>query len=640
MGGGFAFVRRAATGGPAPHVAWHHPSPDGSFCVQTHGNAWAVGQGSPDGAEGLLIGRLKRFLGEFWFLLGKDRSGLIRVLMLIALSAFLDFLGVALVGPLLLLVSGPSGSMPLELRASGSGLALIGAVMVVVVCLRGLAGYRVQKEISAFSDHHRADLMNRLLVAYLRKPLQFHVSRGGTALLNVVLWHTAIFSVWTLSSALKAITDGVVLVALAVLLARTNPAAVAILAGLLGVTFWLVHTVVRPRLTAANAESAAQNAVVMASVTQSLSGIREIRVLGREVYFEGRLEIAAGRLADANARTAALGVVPRFAVEAALVLFLIAVVVAVMGSGVGTAGLTATLGVFGAAAVRLIPASTSLLASLNSFRASRPFVAQLAEEIREAESPTLRRIEGPATSEDTVRDIELRDVVFRYSGGSEPVLSGVSLRIERGQCVGLMGRSGAGKSTLADVLLGFLQPESGTVLVNGRELRSSPETWASRAAYIPQAPLLLDDTLRRNIALEEAASPEAEARMWRALEAAQLADLARALPQGLDTQIGDRGARLSGGQRQRVALARALYFDRQFIVLDEATSALDEETEDQIVRTLLGLRGEKTILVIAHRRSTLAACTKVYKLERAPAGSTLVLQGDHLRLSASDGELG
>lgn len=577
-----------------------------------------------------LIGRLRRYLGEFWFLLGKDRVGLIRVLILIGLSAFLDFLGVALVGPLLLFVSGPtSGKSPSSFSSvSGWELPAIGAGMVVVVCLRGFAGYRVQKAISGFSDSQRAGLMNRLLVSYLRKPLEFHVARGSANLLNVVMWHTSIFSSWTLTSVLRAITDGVVLLALALLLARTNFVAVLILSILLAITFWVVHTFIRPKMTASSGESAAENAIVMGSVTQSLSGIREIRILGREAYFEDQLSAASARLADANARTAALGVVPRFAVEAALVLFLIAVVVAVIGSGQSSASLTATLGIFGAAAVRLIPASTSLLSSLNSFRVSRPIVARLVEEIQEAEIPASAQSPGnllvPAEGDPALQAVDLRDVDFRYAGAAELVLAGVSLHIERGQCVGLMGRSGAGKSTLADILLGFLQPESGEVLVNGKNLRSNPREWMSRAAYIPQSPLLLDDSLRRNVALGDATGPDAENRVWRALEAAQLSDLTRTLPRGLDSQIGDRGARLSGGQRQRVALARALFFDRQFIVLDEATSALDEETEDKIVRTLLGLRGDKTILVIAHRKSTLKACTQVYRLERTSSGSRLV----------------
>lgn len=575
------------------------------------------------------MGRVGAYFSDFWFLLGESRSRLPIVLVLIGVASVLDFLGVALVGPLFIVVTrnpGDRGRATDFVASLGTGaLPAIGIALVVVVCLRGLAGYRVQKAIVSFSSNHRAILMNRLLRSYLRKPLNFHVARGSSALLNVVLYHTSTFTIMALAAALRAVTDGAVLIILAVFLALTNFTAVLSLAVILSITFWLVHAHVRPRMTNANAEAATQNKLVISTVTQALSGIREIRVLGREEFFETKLGSASRELAAANARINALTVIPRFAVEAALVLFLVALVVSVVGpDGSSSKNLTAVLGVFGAAAVRLIPASTSLITSLNSFRASRPIVKRLVDELRDAEQ-TLGQpeVEGKAPTRMSFERLDLEDVVFRYSPSDEAVLDHLSLSIEKGQCVGLMGRSGAGKSTLADTILGFFEPQSGRVEINGRALESCSAEWLAEVAYIPQSPLLLDDTLRRNVALESAESAEEEARLWKALEAAQLADLARSLPKGLDTVVGERGARLSGGQRQRVALARALYFDRQFIVLDEATSALDEETEDQVVRTLLGLRGEKTLLVIAHRQSTLIACTHVYRLDRAAEGSRL-----------------
>jgi ATP-binding cassette subfamily C protein len=193
---------------------------------------------------------------------------------------------------------------------------------------------------------------------------------------------------------------------------------------------------------------------------------------------------------------------------------------------------------------------------------------------------------------------------------ARPVLDDFELRIEAGEIVGLMGPSGAGKSTIADLLLGLLTPQAGGILVNDQPLRTVRRAWQSKVAYIPQLPYLLDDTLRRNVALGVRDEDIDDRRVIAALRDASLGTFLDSLPEGLDTRLGERGVRLSGGQRQRVSIARALYHDREFLVLDEATSALDRATESEILETIANLRGRKTMVIIAHRESTLVSCTR------------------------------
>jgi len=205
-------------------------------------------------------------------------------------------------------------------------------------------------------------------------------------------------------------------------------------------------------------------------------------------------------------------------------------------------------------------------------------------------------------------------MTFRYPGTEIFALQDISLSISKGSSVGFIGGSGAGKSTLVDILLGLLFPVSGAVTVDGVNIQSNLRGWQDRIGYVPQSIFLTDDTLRRNVAFGLPESQIDDSAVWRALEYAQLDEFVRELPQRLETVVGERGVRLSGGQRQRIGIARALYHDPNVLVLDEATSSLDTTTESGVMEAVRSLHGQKTILIVAHRLSTVAHCDHVFRL--------------------------
>ncbi len=204
---------------------------------------------------------------------------------------------------------------------------------------------------------------------------------------------------------------------------------------------------------------------------------------------------------------------------------------------------------------------------------------------------------------------------YAYEDGHGPALNDVSLTIRRGESVGIVGATGAGKSTLVDILLGLLDPRSGKLLIDGRDIRADIGLWQQRIGYVPQGFALLDDTLRRNVAFGRADSDIDDADIEAALRLAHLSELVASLPRGLETRLGERGVRLSGGERQRVAIARALYRKPDVLVFDEATSALDQQTEQAIIRAIDELRGVKTLVVVAHRLSTVRGCDRLVFFE-------------------------
>jgi len=485
-----------------------------------------------------------------------------------------------------------------------------------VFLVKGVAAFQLHRSIALLTARERARLMTRLLTAYQAKPYEFHCNRNSSDLINMVLWHTSAFSGAIMSSLLVCISDGLVFLALGLFLAWTDYRAVALLAVVIAAVFFFVARLVRPRLSRVARASRDRSEEIVESVSQSLGALREVRVLGREAFFAQRLRAAAEGLAGASASQTALNIVPKQSMEIAMVGFLVLLVWLAHSSDGLAIAVIPVLGTFAVAAVRLMPASTSLLSAWNNLRAYRFALRELAQELTvtsDTGAAIGNPLEMPAKAEIFV-GLELQGVAFSYPGLADATLRDVSLHIAAGEIVGLMGRSGAGKSTLADVILGLLQPTAGSVRVNGRDIRGQVPRWHRMAAYIPQTVYLIDDTLRRNIALgvpDHEIDPE---RMADAVRMAQLEELVARLPQGLETFVGERGVRLSGGQRQRAAIARALYHDRQFLILDEATSALDDETEREVVEAVRALRGVRSVLIIAHRESTLRPANRIIHL--------------------------
>ncbi len=213
------------------------------------------------------------------------------------------------------------------------------------------------------------------------------------------------------------------------------------------------------------------------------------------------------------------------------------------------------------------------------------------------------------------KQFELSHIHFRYPNAETDVLDDADMVIPAGASVGIVGASGSGKTTAVDILLGLLKPQSGSVLTDGRDIRSDYSGWLSHLSYIPQTIYMLDDTIRANVAFGLRAEEIDDAKVWEAVKEAQLGPFIDSLPDGIETKIGERGVRLSGGQRQRIGIARALYTDPELVILDEATSALDNETEAAIMESINSLHGRKTLVIIAHRLSTIEECDKIFRVE-------------------------
>jgi ATP-binding cassette, subfamily B, bacterial PglK len=388
-------------------------------------------------------------------------------------------------------------------------------------------------------------------------------------------------------------------------------------------TFAVYARIVRPRTRSAGEQVALANERIIRGVSQIVGGIKDIRILGVQGYFRKYIDAAVDANTLAQTRFNSFLVLPRYLMETVVVIFILALTIATLAHGEAPADLVAMLAMFAAAGLRALPALSQVSSSVASMHYSSFALDSLYADLKllertralDARPPAVPASVPAAPARATFGEIRLRDVTFTYPHARSPALVDLNLVIRQGSSVGLIGESGAGKTTLVDVLLGLHRVDSGQVLMDGVDLDEAGwERWTSQVAYIPQTAFLSDDTLRRNIALGVEDHLIDAQRLLQAVRLAQLSNCVARLPEELDTMLGERGARLSGGERQRIAVARAFYHNRDVLVFDEATSALDTDTEQEIVRAIETLKGLKTVIVIAHRLSTVRSCEVVHRL--------------------------
>lgn len=581
----------------------------------------------PDGVPGtwtLLSEVLERRI-KLKLVLAAAVAGLLALLETAAIVTVLPLVSIATGAPL------DEGAVGIVWRATGSperaafGLLLVGAVVGLFI-VKDLCTMAFTWWQTGFVARERVKLSVRIFRNVMQSPfVDFRRRSTGEVFRTMTAAVGQMFNSMV-SGLITMISGGLTVLAILIALLVSTP----IQAGLAMVYFaaaaFAYVRIVRPRVTRAGELMMSGSVESTIAGLQGLNGFKETKIRHSSEHFVQRFEAGIASTERASREGNFYSAITKYLLE---ILFILGVggLLAFSFATDSAQGVVGSLALFVAAGFRLLPNISMLVGAINGFRMGRKSLHLVHGELQDAATGSVQEpIAAPLPFHDEIR---LDAVHFRYPGAEADVLRGIDLTIPFGRSIALVGGSGAGKTTLVDVILGLLTPSRGRLLIDGTDVADRPREWQRNVAMVAQDVFLTEDSVRQNILFdvpEEAVDPD---RLRRAIDSAQLTDVVSSLPDGLDSSAGEWGSRLSGGQRQRVGIARALYRDPRLLILDEATSALDNETERRITETIDSLSGQVTVVIVAHRLSTVKNVDEVIYLKDgrvAGRGSFTALQ--------------
>lgn len=574
-------------------------------------------------------------IGKIWELLNKKQRFSLAILITMTLiGTALELLAVSAIGPFVGSISNPSVIND-ENSFTGKLYVWLGKpeyITFLIMFLGGLIGIYIVKNAYLlilynfqykYSYETQRLLESELLSGYVGREYTFHLKHNSAELQRNVL-QDVIGLFYTLSAILTLITEGTVCLALFIYLLYLDKTITLGVVLFLGTTFALYTLLFGKRNERIGEESRKASAMRVQWVQQSLGGIKEIKILGREGFFISSFDRNAYIYSQKQRQYQMTISAPRPIMEAAGISALLGIIAFKLLRGVDVLYFMPTLSTFAVAAFRALPSFGRLSGAYGAIAFHNSAVEEVYKGILKA------REEKASSSKKAISDakidiqsgIECRNVTYKYPDSDKIIFKNVNIAIPKNKSVAFIGPSGAGKTTLVDVILGILSPVEGAVLVDGRSIEENLDAWHNMIGYIPQTIYLMDDSIRKNIAFGIPDDSIEDERIWEVLKEVQLFDFVKELPDGLDTFIGEGGARISGGQRQRIGIARALYTNPEVLVLDEATSALDSDTEAAIMDAINSLMGSRTMIIIAHRLTTVENCDIIYQVKNKKVSET------------------
>jgi ABC-type multidrug transport system fused ATPase/permease subunit len=500
-------------------------------------------------------------------------------------------------------------------------LSAVGIFMIVVFAFRAIFAVIINRKILLFCRDVQVTLRASLMSAYQSMSYEEFTSNDSSDAINNTTILTMYFTNNVLYGVLKALSELLLALFLFVFLISVNGLLVLILSVGLGCLVFFYSNFFKSRMIGYGKKINSANSNVMQSVKQAFEGFKEVKVLGKEDFFRNRLIMNSKTYGNLHANAVLITTGSRYFIEFAVIVFF---VVCIFASDIlisnDSSEVFGMLGMFAFAAIRLLPGVNVLSTAILHLRSQKNTVDRLHKVIKNLDLDIKKEFTKKTYDKQKTNyifeSIRLVNVCYAYPKTDINILDNINIEISRGEAIGIVGTSGSGKTTLIDVLLGLLTAQSGEILVNGVLVSDNLLDLSKMIAYIPQESLMINESLRANIQLDEQCDNQVKNGLLKAsVKQAQLDHVVANLPDGLQTNIGESGVRLSGGQRQRVSLARAIFHSREILIFDEATSALDSKTETEVVNEIIKMKELKTMIIIAHRTDTLKFCDRIYKIE-------------------------
>ena len=544
--------------------------------------------------------------------------------------SLLDLLGIGLLGPYIALFTDPSKISEQEIfllayefiETNLDPLTLMGLLLITIFAFRTVSAIYVNRLILSYCRDIQISLRTSMMKSYQSMNYQKFISYDSSDAISNITILTMYFTNNVLYMTLKASAELLLAFFIISFLFFINPVLVLILIGGLFLLIVSYSSFFKNLMSSYGKKINLANASAIQAVKQALEGLKEIRVLGKENFFFNRLEDNSKQYANLHANSVLITTASKYFIEFSVMTFFIVIISASsFFISSETSNVLGVIGMFAFAAIRLLPGVTLVSSAILQLRAHKNTVDRLFDAIQdlnlEAEKEKLIKVEDYYEPQkgSIFKSVSLKNITYSYPSSKKDALTNISMRIEKGESIGIIGASGSGKTTLVDIFLGLLKPDAGTILLNDKPMQDNLDSWRKMTAYIPQETLMINESLKSNIKLSEKFFEDDEKKLSEIITQAKLENVVKNLPEGIESNLGEGGIKLSGGQRQRVSLARAIFHSRELLVFDEATSALDMETEDEVMQEIKKIKGSKTLILIAHRQDTLRFCDRIFELK-------------------------
>jgi ATP-binding cassette subfamily C protein len=572
---------------------------------------------------------MKQLFSRLIYILEQGKIFQISGILLLMLSGgVIETLGIGIIMPFVSLLNNPT-----QLYKSSENLKFLyqfipentsTQLLLIWMCIGLILIYIIKNILLSlitfwqykFICKNQISLSNRLFKAYLYAPYTFHLQRNTADIVSNIISEVGQVFSGVLMPTLTLLTELIVVTFIFLLLVYIEPFSSILALLILSTSIVSFNLLMREKTNQLGLIRQRHFAQIVKMVNQSLGGIKETKVLGRENLFLQNFSYNLSKSSHADMFASYTRQTPSLFIETIILISVILIVLLTIVQDKSSQSVFPLLSLFAIAAMRIMPSAKRISSTLPLITYYKHSVDVIYNEIKNLEeTPIVKSIEVKQQASLFQNTIELRDISYQYPNAKVEALQNICLTIKKGTSTAFVGSSGAGKTTIVDVLLGLLTPSKGEVLVDRQDIQANLMSWQHQIGYIPQKIYLSDESIKQNVAFGLPESDINNHQVWAALEAAQLDEFIKSLPDELDTMVGERGVRLSGGQQQRIGIARALYHNPSVLVMDEATAALDNTTEQEFIKALDQLTGEKTLVIIAHRLTTIKKCDHIYLLE-------------------------
>ncbi|MCI8931442.1 MAG: ABC transporter ATP-binding protein [Lachnospiraceae bacterium] len=558
----------------------------------------------------------------------RQRKLLVFMLLMMLVGAGLETAGTSLLIPFITIAMEPDSVFQNEylkyfydlmhLTSVNGFLVMLSIVLSAVFVLKNIYLYFMYYVQYRFIYNGQFNTSRSLFKDYVRRPYEFYLDASTPVVMRHIMSDVN-GSYNLLLTFLQLFTELFIFAALLVLALVYSPAMTLVMCAVLGIILLANKMILGPILRRFGHEVQTNSALTTKWIMQAVNGMKETKVLNKERYFVEQYEKSADKLNTIQKRQNSMQNIPRLMIETVCMCGILLVMAVFLSIGNNLNEMITQLGVLAVVAIKLMPSANKLSTYINNIAYYEPSLTAVEDIIIRSHQKDVDTdilfLKKEIEPMDFSKEVKLENITYRYPNTEVNILENASVSIPIGKSIGFIGPSGAGKSTTVDILLGLLEPQKGKVTVDGIDIRTNLPGWYARIGYVPQMIFMLDDTIRNNVAYGVDEKDIDEEQVWYALREAQMDEFVRGLPDGLDTSIGERGVRISGGQRQRLGIARALYTEPEIMIFDEATSALDNDTESAIMEAIERLHGKKTLVIIAHRLTTIEKCDAVYRVE-------------------------